>query len=61
MSSKVRSLARGIARYNISQQDIPIFGKYTQQKGLVRKGKSKKYRTDWIRKSYFSRSWRAYC
>ena len=61
MSSKVRSMARGIARYNIGQQDIPIFGKYTQEQGLVRKGKSKKYKLDWVKKSFFSKQWRAYC
>ena len=35
MSSKVRSLARGIARFNISQQDTPIFGKYAP--GTIKK------------------------
>ena len=58
MSSKVRSLARGIARYNIQQQDIPVFGKYA--KGDIRKSYRGKMRKVETMRSYFARSWRGW-
>lgn len=58
MSSKVRSLARGIARYNISQQDTPIFGKYA--KSEIQKSYRGKMRKVETMRSYFARSWRGW-
>ena len=59
MSSKVRSLARGIARYNIQQQqDIPLFGKYAKSESQKSyRGKMRKVET---MRSYFARSWRGW-
>ena len=58
MSSKVRSLARGIARFNISQQDTPIFGKYAP--GTIKKSYRGKMRKVETMRSYFARSWRGW-
>ena len=58
MSSKVRSLARGIARYNIQQQDTPIFGKYA--KDVKRQSYKGKMRDVETMRSYFARSWRGW-
>ena len=58
MSSKVRSLARGIARYNITQQDIPVFGKYAS--GMIKRSYKGKMRNVECLRSYFARSWRSW-
>lgn len=58
MSSKVRSLARGIARYNIQQQEIPLFGKYV--KSEIQKSQRGKMRKVETMRSYFARSWRGW-
>ena len=58
MSSKVRSLARGIARYNIQQQEIPVFGKYG--KDMIKRTYRGKMRNVETMRSYFARSWRGW-
>lgn len=58
MSSKVRSLARGIARYNIGQQEIPVFGKYSR--GMIKRSYRGKMRNVETMRSYFARSWRGW-
>ena len=58
MSSKIRSLARGIARHNIQQQEIPLFGKYA--KGEIKKSYRGKMRKVETMRSYFARSWRGW-
>lgn len=60
MSSKVRSLARGIARYNIGQQDTPIFGKYAPVTMRVRNKRTKKLADRQVMRSYFGRAWRSW-
>ena len=58
MSSKMRSLARGVAKYNIGQQDIPLFKKYGKSV-LMQSYRGKMRRVETLR-SYFARSWRGW-
>lgn len=56
----IRKIKRSIARYNMQQQDIDIFGKYAPKEVLVQKGYSNKPHRETVQKSFFARSWRAY-
>ena len=58
MSSKVRSMAREVARTAMKEQGIKLFGQYAPVEAKVKvRGK---YRTDQVQKSVFSREWRSY-
>lgn len=61
----IRKIKRSVARYNIEQQDIDIFGKYAPKETIVRGGcidgvYTKKPHRATVSKSFFARSWRAY-
>lgn len=59
MSSKVRSMARGIAKTAMKEQGMKLFKQYAPVEGKVQKfGKE---RMDLIQKSVFARQWRDYC
>ena len=57
----LRKIKRSIAKYNMKQQDISIFGKYSPVTVLVKDRRSGKMSYREVMKSYFSRAWRAYC
>lgn len=57
----LRKIKRSIARHNMEQQEISIFGKYSPATVLVKDGRSGKMSYQEVMKSYFSRAWRAYC
>ena len=56
----LRKIRRSIARYNLQQQDIPLFGKYAPKEVRVKQGKRNVWKTQTMQKSYFARSWRAW-
>lgn len=58
--SMIRKIKRSVARHNIEQQDIDIFGKYAPKETMIRGGYTKKPHRESIQRSFFSRSWRAY-
>lgn len=58
--SMIRKIKRSVARYNIAQQDIDIFGKYAPKEVMVRDKYTKKPHREKVQKSFFARSWRAY-
>lgn len=58
MSSKVRSLARGIARAAMKEEGTKLFKQYAPVEGKVKR--YGKYHDEQIMRSVFSRSWRNY-
>lgn len=56
----LRKIKRSVARYNIAQQDISIFGKYSPVTTKVYNKRTGKKSFRDVNKSYFSRVWRAY-
>lgn len=58
--SMLRKIKRSVARYNIEQQDIDVFGKYSPKETLVRNKRTGKMERREVNKSFFARSWRAY-
>lgn len=57
----VRKILRSIARSKMQQQEIDIFGKYAPKEVMVRNKRTGKFEMRNLQKSYFSRSWRAWC
>lgn len=56
----LRKIRRSVARYNLEQQDIHIFGKYsTETVKMLDKRTGKESFKD-VQKSYFSKVWRAW-
>lgn len=56
-----RKIKRSIARHNIEQMDISIFGKYgTKNDVPVRNKRTGRIERKDMTKSFFSRNWRAY-
>lgn len=61
--SMIRKIARGIAKYNLHQQDIKWGGMYATQKDVLiaeGRGRKKHYRIGEKRVSYFSKAWRSW-
>ncbi len=56
----LRKIARSVARHNIEQMDISIFGKYSPREALVKNGRTGKFEYRDVQKSFFARSWRSY-
>lgn len=56
----LRKIRRSVARYNMQQQDIHIFGMYTTKEELKKCGRLNKYKLDTASKSFFSKAWRGY-
>ena len=56
----LRKIRRSVARHNMEQQDIHIFGKYTTTTEKKKVGRLNKYKEDTVQKSFFSKAWRAY-
>ena len=57
----IRKIKRSVARYNLYNQDIPIFGKYAPVKTKVYDKRKRKIVEKEVQKSYFSRIWRSWC
>jgi len=57
----LRKIKRSIAKYNLKQQDISIFGKYSPATALVKDKYTGNVSYQEVMKSFFSRVWRAYC
>lgn len=57
----LRKLKRSIARYNIGQQGIDIFGKYSPKEMPVLNKRTGKFQREEVQRSFFARYWRVYC
>ena len=57
----LRKIRRSVARYNLQQQDIKIFGKYSPVTAKAFDKRTGKESYCDVNKSYFSRVWRTYC
>ena len=55
----LRKIRRSVARHNLQQQDISIFGKYSPVTVLTKDKRTGKYSYKEVMKSYFSKVWRS--
>ena len=56
----LRKIKRSVARYNIMQQEIPIFGKYGKSTVKKLNKRPGKFEEQERLRSYFARSWRSW-
>lgn len=57
----LRKLRRQVARYNMGQQDLKLFKQYAPVTMRVWDKRKKKFVQADVMRSYFARSWKAYC
>lgn len=56
----LRKIRRSVARHNLAEQEISIFGKYTTETVKVFDKRTGKESYKDVRKSYFSKVWRSW-